>query len=107
MFYKFFLFYLNKIIFWCIKIDTSFTIDTDKTLTMTDNSITPDTPVSPSTIEDIYHYGYHDPSEKENKITGIHHRFTINYRPCLSKCSVCRRRMSLVKRHLVCDDCSK
>lgn len=88
------------------KLNTSFTIDTDKTLTMTDNSITPDTPVSPSTIEDIYHYGYHDPSEKENKITGIHHRFTINYRPCLSKCSVCRRRMSLVKRHLVCDDCN-
>lgn len=70
--------------------------DNDKTLTMPDNNnksyIMP-------TIEDIYN------SEKEN-ITGIHHRFSINNIPCLSKCNVCKRRMSLVKRYLVCDDCN-
>jgi len=85
--------------------------DNDETLTVSDNSNKNDkiqasassvslTPTNfSSTIEDIYN------SEKES-ITGIHHRFSINNVPTLSKCNVCRRRMSLVKRYLVCDDCS-
>jgi LIM domain kinase 1 len=76
----------------------SLSYDNDETLTMPDNNnksfITP-----LPTIEDIYN------PEKE-KITGIHHRFSINNIPCLAKCNVCHRRMSLVKRYLACDDCN-
>jgi len=71
-------------------------IDNDKTLTMLDDN---NKSYLMPTIEDIYN------SEKEN-ITGIHHRFSINNIPSLSKCNVCKRRMSLVKRYLVCDDCN-
>jgi len=110
---------------------SSLTIDNDETLMMPDNSTTLSTPLNKEepvtvtvatatvnpTIEDIYHYDLgrdqppplgqdHVPSELENKITGIHHRFSINHRPCLSKCNVCHRRMSLVKRYLACDDCN-
>jgi len=72
--------------------------DNDKTLTMSDNNNSDKSYIS-LTIEDIYN------SEKEN-ITGIHHRFSINNIPTISKCNVCKRRMSLVKRYLVCDDCN-
>jgi len=90
---------------------SSLPFDNDETLTMPDNNTknsriqASNSAVSlsptnlPSTIEDIYNL------EKEN-ITGIHHRFSINNIPTLTKCNVCKRRMSLVKRYLVCDDCN-
>jgi LIM domain kinase 1 len=73
---------------------SSLLFDNDKTLTIPDNNNK--SYVMP-TIEDIYN---------SEIITGIHHRFSINNIPCLSKCNVCKRRMSLVKRYLVCDDCN-
>lgn len=81
------------------KISILYDNDNDKTLTMPDNNNNKSFITPLSTIEDIYN------SEKE-KITGIHHRFSINNIPCLAKCNVCQRRMSLVKRYLACDDCN-